>query len=823
MSIAKTSISYAGNIKTCFHCGETVPENTNWTTTINGHDESMCCPGCLSVAQTIIDYGLADFYKNRNTYQKKANEILPDILHKELEPYDNPELQQDFTHEIDASKKEICLLIEGIVCPACIWLIETRLQDVTGVWSARGNYTTNRLTIVWDNNKLQLSKILHTISTLGYQAYPFNTAASQEFYEKERKSMLKRIGLAGLLGMQVMMIAFALYSSDLSAIQPKMKLFLYWLSLVLTTPVVIYSGKPFFTAAWRDIRLLRLGMDVPITLGISIAFVGSLYNTLSGQEHVYYDSVVMFIFLLLTGRYLEFMSRKQSLISVDSINKVIPAMATLVTTGHNERTIPATDLKLNDILLIRPGEIFPADGDIIDGTTNVDESIITGESHPLKKRINDNVIAGSVNIESPVNIRVTAVGENTVQAQICHLIEEGQQQKQAITILANRVAGWFIFFVLMVAGIVSWYWWHNDYIKWLPVTISVLVVTCPCALSLATPTAITAATSLLMKNGVAIKRSNCIENLTRITEYIFDKTGTLTKGKLQILKVECYEDKNRDKYHAIAAAMERSSEHPLAKTIYKSYWGINMPVCKNITSKPGYGLSAEIDDVRYFIGSRRYINENTDIKTNDKFFDFKNYQNASVVLLANTDEILCAFLLEDIIRPEAHDLITYLHRLNKRITMLSGDGYHTAHYVGNEIGITDVHAELNPEEKFEFVNIRKKNGAFVAVIGDGINDAPILACAHVSIAMGCGTDLAQLNADMILNNGKLENLEKAIKIAYRTLRVIRQNIIWAIAYNVIALPVAAAGLLEPWMAALGMSLSSLFVIGNASRLTKEQE
>ena len=804
----------------CFHCGEPVLANTYWTVNIDNHAQAMCCPGCVAVAQAIIDYGLSDFYKNRNAYQKKAEQIVPDPVRK-LGIYDDPKFQHDFVHTINASQREANLILEGVVCPACIWLIESRLQKMKGIIKAQGNYTTHRLNIAWDETRIHLSGILVAISSLGYTAHPYEPAISHEVYEQQRKTLLKRIGLAGVLGMQVMMIAFALYASDLSGIQADMRALLYWLSLILTTPVVIYSGRSFFTGAWRDIRCFRLGMDVPVSLGISIAFIGSVYATVTNQGHIYYDSVVMFIFFLLTARYIEFMSRKKALTYIEKINKIIPATATKIVSlqQQNEITISVAEIQVDDILLVKPGETIPADGSIIEGMTSIDESIITGESRPLEKKLNDRVIAGSVNIDSPIKIKIVAVGENTVQSKICHLIEEAQQQKQAISELANTVAGWFVLFVLIIAGAVAWYWWHTDHAQWLPITISVLVVTCPCALSLATPTAITAATSLFMKYGIAIKRSNSIENLARVTDFLFDKTGTLTHGKPQLLKIVANDNKNIDKFHAIAAAMEKGSEHPLAKTISGSYWGKSMPNCKNIRNMAGYGLMAEINNVRYFIGSNRFILENTNI--NNDVIKQNNEQNTTRVLLANENELLCSFELEDTIRSDAKGLIDYLQQLNKKTMILSGDRQGVVQRVADELSIKDIHAELSPNDKLNLVNYIKQQGATVAVVGDGINDAPVLACADVSIAMGSGTDLAQMNADMILMNGSLTSLQKAIKTAYKTLQVIRQNIIWAIAYNLIALPVAAAGLLAPWMAALGMSLSSIIVVGNAARLSRE--
>lgn len=807
-------------LSTCFHCGEQVPKDSNWTVCILGIEQPMCCPGCQAVAETIIDYGLENFYKHRDSYQKKGKQLLPDDLQKKFIPYNNPEFQKDFINQTGSSERQISLILEGVVCPACIWLNTSKLQGMDGILSVTGNYTNSRLNISWDNSRLPLSEILRVISSLGYTAFPYHKATSRNLFESERKSMLIRIGVAGVLGMQVMMIAFALYASDPESLQPAMRSLLYWLSCFLTVPVIVYSGKSFFAGALRDVRCARTGMDIPVALGISIAFIGSLYNTVTGHEHIYYDSVVMFIFFLLTGRYLEFMSRRRAFDDIDSLNRIIPATTTLITGNNIEKIIPVSELMVNNIILVLPGETFPADGNIKDGSTIVDESILTGESQPLTRNINDKVIAGSINIESPVKVEVSAVGDKTVQAKLCHLIEESQQQKPRLSVSADYIASWFVFLVLIIAGTVAWYWWHIDHDKWLPITVSVLVVACPCALSLATPTAVTVATSTLMKTGIAVKRSDSIENLAGVTDFVFDKTGTLTLGKPRVVTIECQDDNEKEKYLAIAAAMERLSEHPIAEVICSTCSKDDLPECKHVTNKSGYGLSAEIEGVRYFIGSIRYINNITRALIKRDLSSIENSNKSSVVLLANENKILCKFVLEDTIRPGARNLIEYLNSLGINTAIISGDRDQPVQNVAEETGISTIFAGLDPGEKLETVNNMKLNGARIAVVGDGINDAPILASAHVSIAMGAGTDLAKLNSDMILMNDSMDSLHETVSIAYRTLANIRQNIAWAIAYNIVAIPVAAAGLIAPWMAALGMSLSSLVVIGNASRLSK---
>ena len=816
----------AGNpepsIVKCFHCGEAVPPDLFLSVIVNGAGRPMCCYGCQAVAQTIVNCGLGDYYKYRKCNSLTPDQIIPEQLHK-LRIFDNDLIQQTFITKNAANHYEANLVLEGIVCPACIWLIEKRLGAMPGMSSININYDTNHARLAWDNSLIPFSKILEEISRLGYRAYPSTNIQDQYLFEKHRKSQLLRLGLAGLLGMQVMMSSVALYTGNWSPADAGIKNFLCWFNLVLTTPVLLYSAQPFYQGAWRDLKLLRAGMDVPVSLGITIAYLGSLRSTIQGTGEIYYDSVVMFVFLLLLGRYLEFMARKKARERTDSMYCALPATATRlynVNDGHTDEIVPVAALRPRDRVLVRAGESIAADGIVTDGISTVDESLLTGEGRPVVKQNGSALIAGSINIESPLEMTVTRTGAETVLSNILKIIERAQGEKPGFTQLANRIAGWFIPVILILAGISACYWWYAGHDLWLPVTISILVASCPCALSLATPAAMTAASSTLLQMGIAVANNNAIEKLARATHYIFDKTGTLTLGKPKLDSLRCLSSLNREECLAIMASLETKSEHPVAGAILAAADKSMIGTATDTRNYPGRGITGSVNGVQYFIGTMEFISDMTGLKPGGAIVQNPDPDHGTVIYLADQGHWLCRSSFSDEIRPHADTLIQSLKASGKNVIMLSGDNYPSVKKIADGLHIDTFEGGLGPGDKLTFLQGLQKKNAAIAMIGDGVNDAPVLAGADVSIAMGGGTDLARINADLIVMNDQLDTLLKALHVSRRTLAIIRENIAWSIAYNLLIIPAAVAGLVAPWMAALGMSLSSLIVIGNSSRIYK---
>ena len=806
----------------CFHCGLPIPPGITSTVNINGNQQPMCCKGCEAVASAIINNGMSDFYKYRTETNLTGRELVPDVLGQSVY-YDNPKVQKSFVRKESEHIREASLILEGITCAACIWLNEHHISSLDGVLDAQINYSTHRARVRWDESKLHLSEILQAIRQIGYAAHPYDPDRQQNLLETERKQLLRRLGLAGVLGMQVMMIAIALYVGDWSGIEQQFRSFFYWLSFGLTLPVVLYSAKPFFSGAWRSLKQFSTGMDVPVSSGIAIAFSASAWHTITGTGDVYYDSVVMFVFLLLTARYIEMSVRQRSADSSDALVHLTPAVATRLSeteSGYVEEVVAVAELSPGDRLLIRPGETIPTDGRIIDGRSTVDESLLTGESLPVSKTVDQSVIGGSINVESPLTIEVEKLGQDTVMAAIQRLLERAQSEKPTLARLADRVASWFVSLVLFMATIVGLYWWQTDPERWLPILISVLVITCPCALSLATPAAMTAATGKLMRLGLLVTRGHALETLARATHFVFDKTGTLTSRNLNLVNVHTFSDLSEQECLAYAGALETGSEHPIAQAIVNAATGARLVVAQTVTNTPGAGLEGNINGSPWFIGTPQFIlNKARHSLTAERLTDLQQAGH-TVVLLASRQRIHAGFVLGYEIRDGARTLVNQLQQAGKTVMLWTGDHEQAARAVADELGIEQCEWDMLPANKLEKMKALQQQGAVVAMIGDGVNDAPVLAAAQVSIAMGSGTQVAMMAADILLLGDQLSHLASGVQMAEKTLRIIRQNMMWALGYNLIALPFAAIGYVKPWMAAIGMSTSSLLVVANAMRLNR---
>jgi len=801
----------------CFHCGLPVPRGVDITVDINGKPQPMCCHGCEAVAQSIVNSGMENYYRFRTENVPRAREVVPAFL-DQLKAYDNPVVQKRFVHEQD-ELSEVSLILEGIVCAACVWLNERHLKALPGVVEVNINYSNHRALVRWDSGKISLSEILESISRIGYLAHPYDPDRQQRILEKERKQQLRRLGLSGVLGMQVMILAVALYTGEWWGMDEAFRGFFRWTSLLLTIPVLMFASRVFFTSALRDLKQKRAGMDVPVSLGIGIAFIASVAHTISGNGEIYFDSVVMFTFFLLTARYFEMTARKRSAEATEALVSLQPAVASklvMIDGRDEEHAVPVAELEAGDRVLVRPGDTIPADGIIESGASGIDESLITGESMPITKTCGDDVIGGSINSESPLIIAITHVGASTVLAAIQRLLDKAQSEKPAVAQLADRIASKFVLAILTIASLVAIFWMMQGSENWLPITVATLVVTCPCALSLATPTAITAASGQLAKLGLLPARGHALETLAHVTHFVFDKTGTLTVGNIKLAGTQTLSDLSAEDCLHIATALEAQSEHPIAKSF--------LHACPNtsrhaydVSNTPGNGMTGTVDDQQWFLGKADFIT----LHCNDAF-SIDHNGGQTQVILATSDKVHAVFTLEDEIREDAVDLISNLRRIGKSVILLTGDNQSTADRIAGATGISEVHANLRPQDKLEFIKALQNNGAIVSMTGDGVNDAPVLAGADVSIAMGSGSQLAAASADFILLSNRVSTIYSAYCLCVKTLSIIRQNLMWAIGYNILAVPAAAMGYVQPWLAAIGMSASSLVVVLNALRLSKQQ-
>lgn len=801
----------AGN---CFHCGQPVPAGAHYTVSIDQHPREMCCAGCQAVATAIVENNLTDYYRFRTEIGDKPDDLVPEAL-RQLQVYDSPELQKSFVRETGTGFREASLILEGIVCAACVWLNEHHVKKLDGVLDFRINYSTHRATLKWDSTRLHLSQVLKAIAEIGYHAHPFDPHRLESLQKKEKSAALRRIAIAALGMMQVMMIAIAMYIGAVSDMDTGMRDFLRWISLVMTTPVVFYSARGFFTSAWRDVRRGRFGMDVPVSIAIAIAFTASVWATFTGGGEVYFDSVTMFTFFLLTGRYLEMAARHKAGQVAEELVRLMPATATRLRDGEQE-VIPVSQLQLGDLVLIKPGEVVPADGVVTDGTSSTNESLLTGESLPCHKQRGDALVGGTVNMESPLTMRVDKVGDNTVLAAIIRLLERAQAEKPELARLAEKVASRFVPLILVTAVAVFAWWYQHQPSEAFWIALSVLVITCPCAFSLATPAALTAATGLLTSKGVLTTRGHALETLARVNHMIFDKTGTLTHGQLEVVDVQTLGVDSAAVCQQIAAGLEMASEHPVAHALVRL--SDSPAAVIDLTAESGRGVKGFYAGKQYRIGTRPFVEALTGCPLPEIG---EKGDECSQIFLGSTDGWLAVFSLADQLRTEAAQMVADLQAMGVTVTLLSGDSPNVVAVVAQQLGIAHAHGGQLPDAKLAYLRDLQAQGATVAMVGDGVNDAPVLAGAPVSIAMGSGSQLAQASADMVLLSENLQQLPLAVRTARRMQTIIKQNFLWTIAYNVVAISLAANGMVVPWMAAIGMSASSLVVVLNALRLKSD--
>ena len=792
----------------CYHCGNPVPAAAPWTITLDDHTHPLCCPGCEAVAHAIVDGGLESYYRYRTELPERPDEHQA-AKADTWSVFDDPGLQAQFVHpDGDEGNVKATLAIEGITCAACAWLIEHRLNALEGITTSAVNLTHHRLRVSWDPQQLKLSQLLAELAAIGYDAQPYEPDQAQARMQHEERMNVRRLIIAAVGMMQVMMFSIPIYVSGPGEISDDFYALFHWLSFALATPVVFFSAQPFFRNALRDLRTGVLGMDVPVSLAIGGAYLASSYAVLFNVGEVYFDSVAMFTFFLLFGRYVEGRARRRSGHSGNALSGVLPISATRLESDGSERILPASELAPDDRVLIKPGHGVPADGVIEEGESSLDESMLTGEYLPVTRRVGDRIIGGSQNMENPLVIRVTHAGRDARVAGIVDLTDRAFASRPRLAQMAARMAHLFVLRLLVVTACVTIAWWFIDPSRMLWVLLSVLVVTCPCALALATPAALTAGHGQLRKRGVLITRADAMETLSNVTRAIFDKTGTLTRGEMHLTQTKPFGELTAERAQAIAAALEAHSEHPIARA-FRPFRDATLQA-KDIHSHTGQGLEGTLNGARWKLGKPEF-------STGEPI---SAPARGQWLLLSENGEPRAWFGLHDGIRDDAAATIKALQAQGLTVELLSGDTVDAVESLANQLNITTWHAGTSPEGKLARMKELQAAGETVVMIGDGINDVPVLAGADVAIAMNGATDLARTRADAVLLSPRLMRIFEAIEISRVTRRIMRQNMIWSVCYNFSALPLAAMGLVPPWMAAIGMSLSSLVVVGNALRLSR---
>jgi len=799
---------------------------------LEGQGRVFCCHGCRAVCEAIHAAGLEGFYQR--TLQGESLGPPPPPP-RDLSLYDLDEVQGEFVAGL-GEHREIHLLVEGIHCAACVWLIENTLFRVPGVEDARVNLSGRRLRLKWDNRRVPLSELLRRLGQVGYAAAPFDPEVAEGALQQQNRALLYRMGFAGFAMMNLLWVSIALYSG---ADRGEFRGLLQWVGFGIATPTLLYAGYPFFRGAWLGLRGGGLTMDLPIAIGAGITYLYSVFVTWSGSHsgEVYYDTVVNFLFVILIGRFLESLSKRRAVAATQRLLDLQPKVATVLRDGE-ERLVPIRAVRAGEAVLVRPGEQIPVDGEVLEGGSRVDESMLTGESAPVTKRIADRVFAGTLNGTGSLRIRVVGLLRDTTLGRIIHLVEEAQTSKAPIQRIADRVVPWFVAVTLGLAALTFLWWLSSGFEQALMAATAVLIITCPCAFGLATPMAIAVASGLGARHGILIKNGAVLETLSSLDHFVLDKTGTLTEGRMAVTHLIDAEGEwrsddgtplspKRTRLLGLLAAVERYSEHPVAAAVLRlcaeRQIGDPRLAVEDFEAQPGLGIQAHIAGEPLLAGNGAWMRREGVTPLPGLEVAAARLEEVGIgtlrLALGGREALLVG--VEDRLRPDAPALIQALRAQGLRLTLLSGDRRRVAERVAERLGGgMEVIAEVLPADKHRVIAELQGQGQRVAMVGDGINDAPALVQADVGIALDSGTDVSIASADIVLMNNELDKVRLAAALARRTLRTIRQNIGISIAYNAIMVPLAMSSLVTPLVAALSMPLSSLAVIANAARIRR---
>ncbi len=771
----------------------------------------FCCHGCRGAYLLITGAGLGDFYLRRDCQEAGLGEAaFHNTFH---DPY---LLRYVYSHE---GNSVIDILIEGIRCATCVWLNERVISNLPGVISIRVNYATSRARIEFDPALIMPSAIFSRIALLGYLPRPFTRSAAEESANRERRDLLIRFGTAFFLTMQLMAYSFALYAGYFQGIEAGTKQYLHYFSLLVTTPVIFYSGWPFLRGAWRGLLNGAPNMELLIAIGALSSYIFSTYTTFAGGE-AYYETAAMIITLILAGRILENIAKRHAAVGVERLLNLTAGTARRFS-GEQLETIDSAELAAGDLILVAPGERFPVDGRLVEGSTDVDESPATGESIPVVKGFDDGVIAGSINLTGSVRIRCDRPAAESFIARVAHLVEEAQSRRAPIQGVADRAAAYFVPTVLLLA-VTTFIWQYTTTGRLgssLMTSLAVVVIACPCALGLATPTAILAGTGAAAASGIIFKGGDILERLSRITVAVFDKTGTVTLGKPVIVQVSPLSGTTAEAAISLAASVESGSLHPLGRAICHHATLHDIPYCTGtaLTAVAGGGVSGTVATESVVVGSGAFL-RSRGVTGLSETVECESGQ--SVIFVARSGHCIASLTIEDSMLPEAPSLVTFFRNNSIRSVLLSGDRPETVRQIAAAIGIDTGVGEVSPAGKAHYLDKLRSDGEIVLMVGDGINDAPALSAADVGCAVAGGTDIALETSDLVLVKPDIERLAVAYGIARRTMAIVRQNLGWAFIYNLIGIPLAMTGHLTPIYAAAAMALSSVCVVGNSLRITR---
>lgn len=792
----------------CWHCGEQLPAEVLYAS-IAGQSRALCCRGCLAAAEWIEQLGLGDYYRLRTVLAQKPNDD-PSSRSSAHAAWLRPEVARHVVRKLAQGSSEVMLLVEGVRCSACVWLIERAVGALPGVISVQVNAAAQRARVVWRDAVIALPEILESLARTGYRGRPIDAKALDDVRQRESRDALKRLLVAGFGTMQAMMFATVLYLGGADSLDTTTRELFRWFGFLVATPVVAYSARPFFVGALRSLKMHRLGMDVPVAIGIAAIFIASLFEALRGSGDVYFDSVCMFVFFLLAGRYLEMRARHRAGHLVDALARLTPPFAERRCPDGTLERVGIHELQPDDCVNIGEGDIVPADGVLLSESCRVDEAMLTGESQPTLKQRNDPMIAGSVLLDGVAQLRVQRTGTETVLASIAVMVERAQAQRPALVQAGDRTTAFFVARVLALTVLTAIVWGVVDPSRGFSAALAVLVVSCPCAFALAVPAAITRALAVLAQRGVLVVNPDAIQGLAEATHIVFDKTGTLTEPQA-VANVATFNGVSRQEAHRLAASLSRESRHPIARAIAGAYKHDDVALAVNVNSRVGYGISGTVEGHKLRLGRADFACTNCPEEE-----QLVASTDADAVLAG--ESLIATFKLNERLRPSAAAAVDALKRQGLSVFIASGDTSKKVAEVAARLGVANWRAQQLPGDKLEWLAQFRAGGARVIAVGDGVNDAPVLAGADVAIALAGGAELAQTSSDIVLAGARLEALAPARLVAQQTLTILHQNQRWALMYNLTAVPLAALGWVPPWLAAFGMSLSSLCVILNAMRI-----
>ncbi len=816
---------HAATDKLCYHCNLTIPPDTDIHAVVLDQSRAFCSPGCAAVAKSIVASDLEDFYRYRGKSDPANKAADSNGTTAPLSVFDHPEVQKSFVRSV-GDNREASLILEGIRCSACLWLNEQHLRKLDGIVDVQIDANSHQARVTWSPEQLKLSAILAAVADIGFTAHPFDPTRREQLLKEQKHRSIERLLFAGFLMMPVVSFQIASYwigGPDETGTYPLFESLGRWFMLLVVTIVMAYSGQDFFRGAWRDLKHKQLGMDVPVVLGLSTAWIGSTVSTIAGRGDVYFDSIVMFIFFVLLARTWELRGRLKSANALDETLKILPRTANRILPDGGVEQVSVLDLAIGDTLRLLPGENVPVDGRLLSGASSFDESLLTGEAIPVLRKRGDIVVGGACNVDQPVEIEVTRNADSSTMMEIHQMIARGLNDRPKYARIADRVAPWFVGTVLVIAILTLAFWLLYDPPRALPSLIAVLIVTCPCALALATPVALSISASRFARLNVLPMRMTALEPLSKATLIAFDKTGTLTMGRPVVADMFQARGVDSNKALVIAAQLEAKSEHPFAHALKSEAANRRLAFSAktNIRNFPGQGVEAELQGIKWRLGGEEFALFNREPMTEEAILwrDQQLSEGRSVVVLSNATCAQALFAFEDELRPSAEDSVQELHQSGiEKIVILSGDTPALVEQLAQKVRIKTAIGGLKPDQKLAWVQEQQQAGEIVVMVGDGINDAPVMTTADAAVSFAGATELARQSSDFVILGTDFSSLSKTFKLATITGRIITQNLLWAAGYNLLAVPAAALGYVPPWAAAIGMSVSSLIVVSNAMRL-----